>query len=97
MAGQGTLTPSVQVRILMLQPIKEDVMAYDQNFMDALALVSFVIGVANYNENLSQSDKDDMMQALDEKTNRMLVRLEADLEEQNEMLRQILIELKGTD
>ena len=69
-------------------------MAYDQNFMDALALVSFVIGVANYNENLSQSDKDDMMQALDEKTNRMLARLEADLEEQNEMLRQILNELR---
>ena len=69
-------------------------MAYDQNFMDALALVSFVIGVANYNETLSQSDKDDMMQALDEKTNRMLARLEADLEEQNEMLRQILNELR---
>ena len=69
-------------------------MAYDQNFMDALALVSFVIGVANYNENLSQSDKDDMMQALDEKTNRMLARLETDLEEQNEMLRQILNELR---
>lgn len=72
-------------------------MAYNQDFLDAVALVSFIIGIANYNENLSQSDKDDMMQALDEKTNRMLVRLEADLEEQNEMLRQILIELKGTD
>ena len=72
-------------------------MAYNQDFLDAVSLVSFIIGIANYNENLSQSDKDDMMQALDEKTNRMLVRLEADLEEQNEMLRQILIELKGTD
>ena len=69
-------------------------MAYNQDFLDAVSLVSFIIGIANYNENLSQSDKDDMMQALDEKTNRMLARLETDLEEQNEMLRQILNELR---
>ena len=69
-------------------------MAYNQDFLDAVSLVSFIIGIANYNENLSQSDKDDMMQALDEKTNRMLVRLEADLEEQNELLRQILDKLE---
>lgn len=68
-------------------------MAYNQDFMDAVALVSFIIGVANYNENLSQSDKDDMMHALDEKANVMLERLEADLEEQNELLRQILDKL----
>ena len=68
-------------------------MAYNQDFMDAVALVSFIIGIANYNENLSQSDKDDMMHALDEKANVMLERLEADLEEQNELLRQILDKL----
>lgn len=69
-------------------------MAYNQDFLDAVALVSFIIGIANYNENLSQSDKDDMMHALDEKTNVMLERLEADLEEQNELLRQILDKLE---
>ena len=69
-------------------------MAYNQDFMDAVSLVSFMIGVANYNENLSQSDKDDMMHALDEKTNAMLERLEADLEKQNELLRQILDKLR---
>ena len=68
-------------------------MAYNQDFMDAVALVSFIIGIANYNENLSQSDKDDMMHALDEKANVMLERLEADLEEQNKLLRQILNKL----
>ena len=68
-------------------------MAYNQDFMDAVALVSFVIGIANYNENLSQSDKDDMMHALDEKANVMLERLEADLEAQNELLRKILDKL----
>lgn len=68
-------------------------MAYNQDFLDAVALVSFIIGIANYNENLSQSDKDDMMHALDEKANNMLEKLEADLEEQNELLRQILDKL----
>ena len=69
-------------------------MAYNQDFMDAVSLVSFIIGIANYNENLSQSDKDDMMHALDEKANVMLERLEADLEEQNELLRKILDRLE---
>lgn len=68
-------------------------MAYNQDFLDAVSLVSFIIGIANYNENLSQSDKDDMMHALDEKANVMLERLEADLEEQNELLRRILDKL----
>lgn len=68
-------------------------MAYNQDFMDAVSLVSFIIGIANYNENLSQSDKDDMMHALDEKANVMLERLESDLEEQNELLKQILDKL----
>ena len=68
-------------------------MAYNQDFLDAVSLVSFIIGVANYNENLSQSDKDDMMHAFDEKANNMLEKLEADLEEQNELLRQILDKL----
>ena len=69
-------------------------MAYNQDFLDAVSLVSFIIGIANYNENLSQSDKDAMMHALDEKANVMLERLEADLEEQNELLRQILDKLE---
>lgn len=65
-------------------------MRYNEEFLDALTLVSFMIGLANYGENLSQSDKDDMMQMLDKKTNAMLERLENDLEQQNEMLREIL-------
>ena len=69
------------------------IMAYNQDFLDAVSLVSFIIGIANYNENLSQSDKDDMMHALDEKANVILERLETDLEEQNELLRQILDKL----
>ena len=28
---------------------------YDQNFLDSIALVGFVLGLANYDENVSQS------------------------------------------
>lgn len=70
-------------------------MRYNEDMLDAITLLSFVIGIANYGENLSQNDKDDMMQALDRKTNAMIERLENDLEEQNKLLNEILNILKG--
>lgn len=66
----------------------------NQDVLDALTLVSFMVGMANYNENLTQSDKDDILKGLDQKTNAMLARIEQDLEEQNIMLREILERLK---
>jgi len=69
-------------------------MRYNEDLLDAVTLLSFMIGIANYGENLSQSDKDDMMQTLDRKTNAMIERLENDLEEQNKILNEILNILK---
>lgn len=69
-------------------------MRYNEDLLDAVTLLSFMIGIANYGQNLSQNDKDDMMQALDRKTNDMIERLENDLEEQNKMLKEILNILK---
>ena len=66
---------------------------FNQDFLDALSLVSFMVGIANYGENLSQSDKDDLMTSLDKKTNSILETLKASLEEQNVMLREILKKL----
>lgn len=64
---------------------------YDQeSLINSVALISFLIGVANYNENLTQSDKDDIMQKLDEQTNGILIKVQDALEEQNKMLREIL-------
>lgn len=65
-------------------------MRYNQEVLDAVALVSFIISVANYDENLTQSDKDDIMSRLDEQTKDILERVEKSLEEQNAMLREIL-------
>lgn len=63
---------------------------YNDNFLDALTILSFAIGIANYDENLSQSDKDDMMQELSTQMSSLLQKLEDDLEIQNGMLRTIL-------
>ena len=63
---------------------------YNENFLDALAIVGFMVSIANYDENLSQSDKDDMMQSLNTQMSELLQHLEEDLEVQNGMLRQIL-------
>lgn len=65
----------------------------NQDFMDTLNILAFVIGLMNYNENLTQSDKDDMLQEVDRKMTAMLERLERDLAEQNDMLREILARL----
>ena len=73
---------------------KQKTMRYNEDLLDAVTLLSFVIGIANYGQNLSQNDKDDMMQALDRKTNDMIERLENDLEDQNKMLKEILNILK---
>lgn len=65
-------------------------MAFNKDFIDAISLISFMVGIANYDENLSQSDKDDLMKSLDEKTNEMLTRLEKDIDNQNEMIKDII-------
>lgn len=69
-------------------------MVYDQNMLDTLTLVSFMISVANYKENLTQSDKDDLMRKLDQQTRDILVKIEESLNRQNEMLRKILNKLE---
>lgn len=67
---------------------------YNDNFLDTLSILSFIIGVMNYDENLSQSDKDDMIHQMNVKMQELLERLEDDLEEQNKMLREIIQLLK---
>ena len=63
------------------------------DFLDVMACMGFAIGLVNYRENLQQSDNDDIMKKLDEKTTQMVERLERDLSEQNLMLEAILRKL----
>ena len=66
----------------------------NDDFLDVMACMGSAIGLVNYQENLKQSDNDDIMNSLDEKTNLMIERIEADLEEQNTMLQAILKRLE---
>lgn len=63
---------------------------YNENFLDALALVSFIVGIANYEENLTQSDKDDLIQKLDRQTKEILENIQTEVEKQNEMLNTLI-------
>ena len=65
-------------------------MTYDRDFLDTLAFLGFIVGIANYNENLTQSDKDDIMNHLDHQTKDILTEVQKSLEDQNALLREIL-------
>ena len=65
-----------------------------QDVLDSMAVLSFIIGVANYNENLTQNDKADLMNSLDKQTKDILTRVEEALEKQNTMLEEILSRLE---
>lgn len=66
----------------------------NEDFLDAMSCLSFAIGWVNYQENLKQSDNDDIMNELDKKTNHLIERIEQDLEMQNDMLRTIMKKLE---
>jgi hypothetical protein len=59
-------------------------------FLDILNIIGFVIGVANYEENLTQGDKQDLMQAFDKQTSTLLSDLHKHLDEQDRKIDMIL-------
>ena len=65
-------------------------MMWNQNLMDNLNIASFYIGLKNLQENLSQSDKDDLIKSMSSTNQDLLATIETDIEEQNKMLREIL-------
>lgn len=76
-----------QKRIALYMPVNND------NLLNAIQIVSFIVGVLNYNENLTQTDKDDIMQKLDQQTKDILQNVEKQLQEQNILLREIIKKL----
>ena len=69
----------------------------NDELLDVITLLSFILQVQNYNENLSQNDKADLMHALDHKINNLLERMEQDIKDQNEKLDEILERLRKFD
>lgn len=66
-----------------------------QNFFDVLNLMSFVIGLMNLNENLTQGDKQDIMKNLSEKSDTILKEIHSHLEKQDEKIDKIIETLGG--
>ena len=61
---------------------------------DTINLLSLALGMANYEENLTQNDKSDLIKEMSNSNSELLSRIETDLEEQNVMLREILKRLE---
>lgn len=70
--------------------MQNKIMNQNDNLLNAIQIVSFIVGVLNYNENLTQTDKDDIMQKLDQQTKDILQNVEKQLQEQNVLLKRIL-------
>ena len=63
---------------------------YNQSFLDNLNVASFYLGLLNYQENLTQTDKQDLVHSMQETNEAMLGELRKDISEQNAMLREII-------
>ena len=64
------------------------------DFLDMITLASFVIALQNLDENITQSDKADLQEDLSRKTDLLLDEIHAHLERQDELLSEILEEIR---
>lgn len=64
------------------------------SMIDILSILSFCISVMNFDENLSQTDKQDLQKDLSDKMNTILKEIHQHLEKQDIKINQILEEIK---
>ena len=69
-------------------------MSNNNSLLDVLNVISFLIGVANYNENLTQTNKQELIHKLDTQTSELLSQLNAHLERQDENIDKLLTMLE---
>ena len=62
-------------------------------FLDMVSLLSFLIGTANLQENLTQGDKQDLMETFSKKADDLLEEIHRHLREQDNKIDKILEEL----
>lgn len=60
------------------------------SYIDILSIASFVIGLMNLEENLTQSDKQELQKDLSAKTDLLLAEIHAHLEKQDKQIEEIL-------
>ena len=61
-------------------------------FLDMLSILSFIIGTMNFNENLTQGDKQDLLEEFSSKADVLLKEIHSHLEEQDNKLDRLLEE-----
>ena len=59
-------------------------------FLDTISFISFIIGIMNLNENLTQGDKQDLLQTFSNKADNLLNEIHSHLQEQDEKIDKIL-------
>ena len=62
-------------------------------FLDMISLISFMIGLMNFNENLTQGDKQDLLETFSQKADDLLNEIHSHLQEQDDKIDKILEEL----
>lgn len=67
------------------------------DFLDILNIMSFIIGLMNYDENLTQNDKQDLMQELNAKSDKLLEEIHRHLTEQDKKIDTILKEVRKNE
>lgn len=59
-------------------------------FLDIIGITSFIVGLLNLEENLTQGDKQDLMNSLDEHIQSVLTEIHSHLDIQDEKINKIL-------
>ena len=62
-------------------------------FLDSIGIISFLIGLMNLNENLTQGDKQELLQNFSQKADELLQEIHSHLEFQDQKIDKILEEL----
>lgn len=66
-------------------------------FLDTISLTSFLIGLMNLEENLTQGDKQELMEELSKKADLLLSEIHSHLEAQDEKINEILRRLQDEE
>ena len=72
----------------------QDLLNQQLDFIDLLSIASFVVGVMNLQENLTQGDKQDLQKDFSNKADSLLKEIHAHLEMQDNKLNEILLRLE---
>ncbi len=67
---------------------------WNDNLIDTLTLVSFVIDLQNLQENMNQSNNDDIIKEVQRRTNMLLRKIEIEQAKQSEMILEKFEELR---